>query len=97
MKHAAEWADVWYPTPPLDDPTLERSVPAFRALLEKNGRDADSVPIGVAPGAVDVALLETYRRLGICHVNLGLFGDTRDETLATLDELNELRLAVTDA
>ena len=96
MKHAAEWADVWYPTPPLNDPTMERSVPAFRALLEENGRDPGSVPIGVAPGAVDVPLLETYRDLGISHANLALFGDTRDETLAILDQLNKLRAAVTD-
>lgn len=97
MKHAAEWADVWYPTPPLNDPTMERSVPAFRALLEENGRDPESVPIGVAPGPVDVALLETYRDLGISHVNLALFGDTRDETLAILDQLNKLRIAVQDS
>lgn len=97
MKHAAEWADVWYPTPPLADPTLENSVPAFRALLEENGRDPDSVPIGVAPGAVDVALLKTYRDLGISHVNLALFGDTRDETLAALDQLNKTRIEVAAA
>lgn len=94
MKHAAEWADVWYPTPPMGDPTMESTVPAFRALLEENGRDPDSVPIGVAPGAIDVGVLETYRDLGIAHVNLALFGDSRDETLSDLDALNKMRLKV---
>ena len=61
MKHAAEWADTWYPTPPMADPFLETSIPKFKAMLEEAGRDPESVPVGVAPGSCDEAGLEAYR------------------------------------
>ncbi len=96
MKHAAEWADVWYPTPPVDDPTLERSLPAFRRLLEENGREPDSVPVGVASGAVDSRVLATYRDIGVAHVNIYCGGDSRDETLESLDQLQAMRVEVLD-
>ena len=60
MKHAAEWADTWYPTPPMADPFLETSIPKFKAMLEEAGRDPESVPVGVAPGSCDEAGLEAY-------------------------------------
>jgi probable F420-dependent oxidoreductase len=94
MKHAAEWADTWYPTPPMADPTLEKSIPAFRAMVEDAGRDPDSVPVGVAPGPVDAKLLDTFRRNGVSHANLVLVGGSRDETLAELDGLQKLRDSV---
>lgn len=91
MRHAAEWADVWYPTPPVEDPTLERALPAFRRLLEANGRGPESVAVGVAPAAVDGSLLAIYRDIGVSHVNVYCGGDTRDETLAALDQLSAVR------
>jgi probable F420-dependent oxidoreductase len=94
MKHAAEWADTWYPTPPLADPTLEKSIPTFRAMVEDAGRDPDSVPVGVAPGAVDAELLDTFRANGVSHVNIAIGGGTRDETLAELDGIQRMRDSV---
>jgi probable F420-dependent oxidoreductase len=91
MKHAAAWADVWYPTPPLADPTLEKSIPVFRQLVEEAGRDPDSVPVGAAPGAADEAMLEAYQRNGVSHVNMALMGDTPDLMLVELDRLAKLR------
>ena len=91
MKHAAAWADVWYPTPPLADPTLEKSIPVFRALVEEAGRDPDSVGVGAAPGAADEAMLEAYQRNGVSHVNMALMGATPDLMLAELDRLAKLR------
>lgn len=91
MRHAAQWADVWYPTPPVADPTLEASIPIFRELVAQAGRDPDEVKVGAAPGAVDEALLDAYRRNGVAHVNVALAGETPDLMLAELDRLAALR------
>lgn len=91
MRHAAEWADVWYPTPPLADPTLESSIPAFREMVAAAGRDPEAVGVGAAPGVVDEALLDAYRRNGVCHVNVALAGETPDAMLVELDRLAALR------
>ena len=94
MKHAAEWADTWYPTPPLSDPLLERSIPEFRKLVAEAGRDPESVPVGVAPGTIDEPTLEAYVAHGVAHVNIALLGDTPAEMLTRLDEITELRMRV---
>lgn len=91
MRHAAEWADVWYPTPPLTDPTLETSIRVFRDLVEEAGRNPDEVGVGAAPGVVDEALLEAYRRNGVAHVNIALAAETPDLMLVELDRLAALR------
>ncbi|GGG29917.1 hypothetical protein GCM10007304_49670 [Rhodococcoides trifolii] len=65
MRCAAEWADAWYVVPPPDDPTLEKSIPRFRAMVDAAGRDPDTVGIAVASAPPDPALLDTYRELGV--------------------------------
>lgn len=94
MKHAAEWADVWYPTPPMADPFLEESLPRFRELVAEAGRAPDSVPVGVAPGECDAAGLEAYQRNGVSHVNIALVADTPAQMLADLDSLTKMRISV---
>jgi probable F420-dependent oxidoreductase len=94
MRHAAEWADVWYPTGPLDDPTLERSVPCFRQLVEAAGRDPEAVRVGVAPAEVDAARLEAYADNGVSECNVAVLGATRDELLQHLDALAATRRRV---
>lgn len=94
MKHAAEWADVWYPTPPLADPFLEESIPRFREMVADAGRDPDSVPVGVAPGACDAAGLEAYLRNGVSHVNIALVAETPAAMMADLELLTKTRLSV---
>ncbi|MCW2739838.1 MAG: hypothetical protein JWR45_260 [Blastococcus sp.] len=94
MRHAAEWADVWYPTPPLSDPLLAESIPRFRELVADQGRDPDSVDVGVAPGTMDEAALASYRDNGVAHVNIALFGETPAAMLHELDRLAELRTSV---
>jgi probable F420-dependent oxidoreductase len=96
MRHAAEWADTWYPTPPVEDPTLEKSIPIFRGLVEQAGRDPDSVTVGVAPGEVDEQRLEGYHRAGVAHVNIALVAGTPALMLAELDRLAKLRDHVLD-
>lgn len=94
MKHAAEWADTWYPTPPMSDPTLKDAIPRFREMVAEQGRDPDSVPVGVAPGSVDETSLEAYRDNGVAHVNIALVAETPALMLAELDRLTELRTTV---
>ncbi|HCB05398.1 MAG TPA: LLM class F420-dependent oxidoreductase [Nocardioides sp.] len=94
MRHAAEWADVWYPTPPMADPLLEESIPRFRELLADAGRDPDSVPVGVAPGSCDEAELEAYLRNGVSHINFFLGGENPAQMLENLDALAKLRTSV---
>ena len=94
MKHAAEWADVWYPTPPLADPFLDASIPRFRELVAEAGRDPDAVPVGVAPGSCDEAGLEAYARNGVAHVNICLAGENPAAMLENLDVLTQLRTTV---
>jgi probable F420-dependent oxidoreductase len=94
MRHAAEWADVWYPTPPMADPFLEESLPRFREMVADAGRDPDQVPVGVAPGECDAAGLEAYLRNGVSHVNIALVAETPAQMLADLDGLAKMRVAV---
>ncbi len=97
MRHAAEWADTWYPTPPLADPTLDESIPRFRELVEAAGRDPESVSVGVAPASVDERSLSRFMANGVAHVNVALVGGTPGEMLSGLDRLAELRQRVLGA
>jgi probable F420-dependent oxidoreductase len=87
MKHAAEWADCWYPTPPMDDPQLERLAPMFRQLVVDAGRDPASVQIGCAPGDASTEDLDAYARNGVDFVNIGFVTGDESEDLARLDHL----------
>jgi probable F420-dependent oxidoreductase len=94
MQHAAEWADVWYPTPPMSDPHLTDALPRFRELVAEAGRDPDAVPVGIAPGSCDATDLDAYLRNGVAHVNIALVADTPAALMTRLDELAALRLEV---
>ncbi|MER3391199.1 MAG: LLM class F420-dependent oxidoreductase [Microcella pacifica] len=94
MRHAAEWADVWYPTPPLADPFLDEAIPAFREMVSAAGREPASVPVGIAPGTCDAADLERYHANGVAHVNVALVADTPSAMLERLDELQQMRESV---
>jgi len=95
MRHAAEWADMWYPTGPLEDPTLARSLPLFKQMVADAGRDPAAVQVGVAPGDVDAARLEAYLNNGVDVCNVAVLGGSRDELLANLDRLAATRDEVT--
>ncbi|MGZ4495097.1 MAG: LLM class F420-dependent oxidoreductase [Nocardioides sp.] len=94
MRHAAEWADTWYPTPPMADPLLTESIPRFRQMVQDAGRDPEAVPVGVAPGAVDEQSLAAYAENGVAHVNVALVAETPELMLAELDRLRDLRVSV---
>jgi len=91
MRHAAEWADMWYPTGPLQDPTLQQALPRFKQMVADAGRDPAHVRVGIAPGAVDATRLAAYITNGIDVCNVAVLGGTRDELLANLDTLAATR------
>jgi len=89
MRHAAEWADVWFPTPHPDDRTLEKAIPRFRAMVEESGRDPDSVGVAVSSAPDDVGVLDRYREQGVRAAILRFGQKPTDEALRSLDELSE--------
>ena len=94
MRHAAAWADVWYPTGPADDPDLERAVPAFRRMVAEAGRDPDGVRVGVAPAAADAARLERLATNGVDECNVAVLGADEADLLRNLDALTAARKQV---
>lgn len=97
MRHAAEWADVWYPTGPLHDPTLENSIPILKRLVAEAGRDPAAVRVGIAPAQVGAARLEAYVRNGVDECNVAIVGNSRQDVLAQLDALAKTRDEVFDS
>jgi probable F420-dependent oxidoreductase len=91
MRHAAQWADCWYPTGPLSDPLLERSVPEFRALVEEAGRDPATVRVGIAPASVDEQTLIALAANGVDECNVAVMGADDGHLLANLDALAAVR------
>lgn len=87
MKHAARWADCWYPTGPIDDPLLERSVPQFKEMVAAAGRNPDDVRIGLAPGTASESDLVALARNGVDEVNVAVMGANDTELLKNLDAL----------
>lgn len=94
MRHAAEWGDAWYPTPPTDDPQLRRSAPLLRRMTEEAGRDPDTMHIGIGAAAVDARALDAYRDIGARFVNFRLYAKSPDEQLRDLDHCAGIRDAV---
>jgi probable F420-dependent oxidoreductase len=94
MRHAAQWADVWYPTGPADDPDLERAVPAFRRMVAEAGRDLVDVRVGLAPAAADAARLERLAANGVDECNVAVMGTDEAELLRNLDALAVARKQV---
>jgi probable F420-dependent oxidoreductase len=88
MRNAARWADAWYVVPPPDDPTLERSIPKFREIVEEEGRDPDTIGIAVASAPPDAAILEKYREQGIERAVLWVDpADSEDQGMRNLESV----------
>lgn len=87
MRHAAKWADAWYPTGPMADPDLRQAVPRFKQMVADAGRDPASVRVGLAPAAVDAARLEELANNGVDFCNTVILGGDERELLSNLDDL----------
>ncbi|MGH9108406.1 MAG: LLM class F420-dependent oxidoreductase [Acidimicrobiales bacterium] len=91
MRQAACWADGWYPTGPLGDPFLDRSIPEFRQMASDAGRDPASLRIGIAPASVDEEALLALEANGVDECNVAVMGTDDTHLLANLDALARCR------
>jgi probable F420-dependent oxidoreductase len=91
MRHAARWADGWYPTTLAGYASPAAAVAQFHELLERNGRDPSGVPVGVAIGAIDEPTLHAYRDAGLERVDVACVTGSDDEMLSRLDDLVKLQ------
>lgn len=91
MRHAARWADCWYPTGPLEDPFLERAVPRFKQMVADAGRDPSRVRVAIAAASADDAVLEALQRNAVDECNVAIMGSSDAELLGALDALAAAR------
>jgi len=92
-RHAAEWADGWFPVD-FALPDVAASVAAFRQQVKEFGRDPDAVKITLQammhPTLDD---LKRYRDAGISRVNVGVsvdLWDKPDAVMPMIDRYAEL-------
>jgi hypothetical protein len=92
-RHAAEWADGWFPVD-FALPDVAASVAAFRQQVKEFGRDPDAVKITLQammhPTLDD---LKRYRDAGIYRVNVGVsvdLWDKPDAVMPMIDRYAEL-------
>jgi probable F420-dependent oxidoreductase len=90
MRHAAEWADGWYPVIRPDDPTMEQTIPKFWAIVDDLGRDHSTIGIACASVPGDAHVLEKLREQGVERVTLDLAPREPDAQLRALDRLARL-------
>jgi len=88
VKHAAQWADGWFPVD-IAMPDIPAGIAAFRATVREHGRDPEAVPITLqAMATPDLDTLKRYRDLGIHRVNVGVaidMWDKPDQVLPMID------------
>jgi probable F420-dependent oxidoreductase len=78
-KHAAAWADGWYPVDvAMGD--VPRAITEFRELVKQQGRDPDSVQINIQiMDTTNLDKLKGYRDLGIERATVGVAMDMWDK------------------
>jgi len=78
-KHAAEWADGWYPVDvAMGD--VENAIAEFRAEVEKCGRSPDSVAINIQiMDTANLDKLKAYRDMGVERATVGVAMDMWDK------------------
>ena len=95
-KHAAAWADGWYPVDiALGD--VAASIGAFREQVSAAGRDPNSVEINIQimdTGNLDK--LKHYRDLGIERATIGVSMDQWDEPGAVLPMIDKYAAIIPD-
>lgn len=91
MRHAARWADVWFPYSGPVDPSLDHVLPDFRTILEEEGRDPASIPIVAATAPAEVRVLDRLRANGVSSAMLALYPKGVEESLRDLDAFAVVR------
>lgn len=92
-KHAAQWADGWYPVDvAMGD--VAADLASFRELVAECGRDPDSVAINIQiMDTSDLDKLKEYRDLGIERATVGVamdMWDKPDEVMPMIDRFAEV-------
>jgi len=87
-RRAARWGDGWMPIHGRDD--IAGSLPAFRELAAKEGRDPAALEVSVFGMVPDASALERYAKAGVTRAVFGLPPVPRDEALPLLDRFAEL-------
>ena len=88
-RHAAEWADGWFPVDFALLPDVAAAIAAFRAQVRERGRDPDTVPItlqAMLQPTLDDLL--RYRDAGVARVNVGVSTDVWDKPEAVMPMLD---------
>ncbi len=93
VKHAASWADGWYPVDVAMGDVAE-SLAKFKELVKEAGRDPADVQINIQiMDTTDLDKLKGYRDMGIERATVGVAMDTwdkPDEVLPMIDRFAEI-------
>ncbi|MEP5763347.1 MAG: LLM class flavin-dependent oxidoreductase, partial [Halieaceae bacterium] len=93
VKHAAQWADGWYPVD-IALPDIAQDVTRFKELVAEQGRDPETVAINLQimdTGNLDK--LKLYRDLGIERATVGVaidMWDKPDQIMPMIDQFAEI-------
>jgi probable F420-dependent oxidoreductase len=92
-KHAAAWADGWYPVD-IALPDIAADIADFRQLVEEHGRDPNAVAINLQiMDTSDLDKLKHYRDLGIERATVGVsidMWDKPDQVMPMIDRFAEV-------
>jgi len=89
IKHAASWADGWYPVD-VALPDVKAALESFKQLVAEQGRDPDSVAINLQiMDTTDLDKLKVYRDLGIERATIGVAMDLWDQPEAVMPMIDE--------
>ncbi len=89
VKHAAQWADGWFPVD-IAMPDMKQGLADFRQLVRDAGRDPDKIEITLGVMAqVTADQLKIYRDLGIHRCNIGVGEENWDKPEVVMPMIEE--------
>ena len=95
-KHAAAWADGWYPVD-IGMGDVAASIAAFREEVRAAGRDPDRVDINIQIMDLgNLAKLKRYRDLGVERATIGVSNDLWDKPEAVMPMIDQYAKIIPD-
>ncbi|WP_101757939.1 LLM class F420-dependent oxidoreductase [Oceanicoccus sp. KOV_DT_Chl] len=88
-KHAAEWADGWYPVDvAMGD--VAKTLAAFKEEVKAAGRNPQDVEINIQiMNAIDLDILKSYRDMGVQRATIGVSMDLWDKPESVMPMIDE--------